>query len=61
MKTVDLVPGSLFLLLFGFVVVAEELHVPVVPALAVLAVLIAAMVASVVWTGGKSSEEKQQR
>lgn len=55
MKTVDLVPGSLFLLLFGFVVVGEGLHIPVAQALTVLAILIAAMIVSMVWTG-KSSE-----
>jgi len=53
MKTVDLVPPSLFILLFGFVVVAEELHIPVFIGLSVLAILIAAMIASVVWNGGK--------
>ncbi len=58
MRTVDLVPPSLFILLFGVVVVAEELHVPLVVGLTVLAMVVAAIIASVAWSRRRPFDEK---
>ncbi len=58
MRTVDLVPPSLFTLLFGAVVAAEELHIPPVVGLTVLAMVLAAMIASAAWSRRRPSDEK---
>jgi len=46
MRTIDLAPLSLFMLLFGFIFFADELHIPLLPALVFIALLIAITVVS---------------
>jgi len=58
MKTIDLVPPSVFVLLSGLIFLVDELRVSLLPAVIFLALLIVTVVASVMWVNGNHPTKK---